>query len=140
MVKLVYGIISTGACSYLNYSGKMRRDLFIAVGIITVSIFILLAIFSMVEQQGVTTSPTTSNKQVFTPQTITSNYVTINLPAVDNQGNGVVAKLKVQVIPGEGRILTNINQLLFWSVIIVIAFIAYKVMPKLKQVRSKEKV
>lgn len=38
----------------------------------------------------------------------------ISVPAVDKDGKGVTTTLKVELIPGEGRILTNINQLLFW--------------------------
>lgn len=38
----------------------------------------------------------------------------LRVPAVDNQGNGVATILKVEALPGEGRVLTNINQLLFW--------------------------
>ncbi|MCD6403463.1 MAG: hypothetical protein J7K98_04005 [Candidatus Aenigmarchaeota archaeon] len=44
----------------------------------------------------------------------TSRVVEIKIPAVDNEGNGVMATLKVEVIPGRGRALTNINQILFW--------------------------
>lgn len=89
----------------------MIRDLFIGFGIVAVSVFILLAIFSPTEQGTVTTS----DKQVAQiPKTTSLNSVTINVPAVDNQGNGIVAKLKVQAIEGEGRVLTNIDNLLFW--------------------------
>ncbi|MBI4010147.1 MAG: hypothetical protein HY361_03070 [Candidatus Aenigmarchaeota archaeon] len=38
----------------------------------------------------------------------------VRVPAVDNQGNGIATTLKVEAIPGEGRTLTNIDQLLFW--------------------------
>jgi uncharacterized protein len=38
----------------------------------------------------------------------------LKVPAVDNEGKGVITTLKVRVIPGEGRILTDIHQLLFW--------------------------
>lgn len=38
----------------------------------------------------------------------------INVPAVDQEGNGVATVLTVQLIPGFGRILTNIDKLLFW--------------------------
>ena len=38
----------------------------------------------------------------------------IYLPAVDNNGKGVVTKLTVESKPGEGRVLTNIDKLLFW--------------------------
>lgn len=85
----------------------MMRDLFIGFGIVVVSLFLLLAIFSSTEQ------PETISK-VANLQTISSNIATINLPAVDNQGNGVITKLKVQAIPGEGRVLTNIDNILFW--------------------------
>lgn len=43
-----------------------------------------------------------------------SNYVTINLPAVDVAGNGQIAKLTVRSESGNGKILTNINQISFW--------------------------
>jgi len=45
-----------------------------------------------------------------------ANYTNIELkvPAVDNEGNGIVTKLIVQARPGEGRVLTDINQLFFW--------------------------
>lgn len=45
---------------------------------------------------------------------LSHSKVEIKIPAVDNQGRGVVTKLKVQAIPGEGRVLINIDQLLFW--------------------------
>ncbi len=44
----------------------------------------------------------------------TSKTISINIPAVDNQGNGVITKLEVQSIPGEGRTLVNVDNLLFW--------------------------
>lgn len=43
-----------------------------------------------------------------------SSYVAIRIPAVDDQGNGVSTFLTVQAIPGTGRVLTNIDKLLFW--------------------------
>ena len=44
----------------------------------------------------------------------TKQSATIKVPAVDDEGNGVVTLLRVDVMPGEGRALVNINQLLFW--------------------------
>lgn len=111
MVKLAYDVISTRACSYLNYRDAMR-DLFIGTGIVLVSVFVLLAIFTSREE--IKLSSLSDNQTTHPFQSIVLNTVTINVPAVDNQGNGVVAKLKVQAIPGEGRILTNIDNLLFW--------------------------
>ncbi len=42
------------------------------------------------------------------------NRAEIFLPAVSSQGKGVVTPLIVEVKPGDGKVLVNINQLLFW--------------------------
>jgi uncharacterized protein len=39
----------------------------------------------------------------------------INVPAVDHEGNGVVTSLRVDVVPGTGRVLANIDKILFWA-------------------------
>lgn len=39
---------------------------------------------------------------------------TVIVPAVDQNGNGVATKLEVQVVPGNGKALVNIDKLLFW--------------------------
>ena len=38
----------------------------------------------------------------------------IKVPAVDREGNGVMATLSVEAKPGIGRTLVDINQILFW--------------------------
>ena len=38
----------------------------------------------------------------------------LKVPAVDNEGNGVVTYLTVEARPGKGRVLTDVNNLLFW--------------------------
>jgi len=43
-----------------------------------------------------------------------SSFSAVRIPAVDNEENGVITILTVQVVPGSGRILTNIDKLLFW--------------------------
>jgi uncharacterized protein len=42
------------------------------------------------------------------------NTVILNLPAVDNQGNGVITNLKLEARPGSGRTLVDINSILFF--------------------------
>jgi uncharacterized protein len=42
------------------------------------------------------------------------NFAEIGLAAVDQDGNGVVTPLVVEAKPGDGKILTNIEKLLFW--------------------------
>jgi len=53
----------------------------------------------------------------FNTSNFTYNQVEIKIPAissVNGEEKGVITRLKVQVIPGEGRTLTNIENLLFW--------------------------
>ncbi len=48
------------------------------------------------------------------PAALKYGSATIRVPAVDNEGNGVVTSLTVDSNAGEGRTLVNIDQLLFW--------------------------
>jgi len=48
------------------------------------------------------------------PASVTYGSAAIKVPAVDNEGNGVVTWLSVDSNAGEGRTLVDINQLLFW--------------------------
>jgi len=42
------------------------------------------------------------------------SFDSIRVPAVDQNGRGVITSLSLQVVPGFGRTLTNIDTLLFW--------------------------
>jgi uncharacterized protein len=44
-----------------------------------------------------------------------SSFSYIHIPAVDEDGNGLMTTLSVQVVPGTGRILVNIDKLFFWT-------------------------
>ncbi|MBI2547592.1 MAG: hypothetical protein HYW23_04070 [Candidatus Aenigmarchaeota archaeon] len=87
----------------------MKRDFVIGFGIVILSFLILVSVFSAIRPAQVSQSNNSLQQR-----NILINSATINLPAVDNQGNGVIAKLKVQAIPGEGRLLTNIDNIFFW--------------------------
>ncbi len=63
---------------------------------------------------NVTATKQVTDKLKETSAIVERSLVIISVPAVDNQGNGVSTILKVEALPGEGKILTNINQLLFW--------------------------
>ncbi len=41
-------------------------------------------------------------------------FTSLSVPAVDNEGNGVSVSLTVETRNGTGRVLTNIDKLLFW--------------------------
>jgi predicted S18 family serine protease len=43
------------------------------------------------------------------------SYTSIVIPAVDEEGNGLTTVITVQIVPGDGRVLANIDKLLFWT-------------------------
>ena len=43
------------------------------------------------------------------------SFASITVPAVDEDGNGVATELDVQVVPGIGRTLVNVDKLIFWA-------------------------
>ncbi len=42
------------------------------------------------------------------------SVASVIIPAVDDDGNGITTSMHVQAFPGSGRVLTNIDKLLFW--------------------------
>jgi uncharacterized protein len=86
--------------------------------VIALLVLVFLIIFSNVFLSQVKTEITktstikpTTTTTVFT---IPHRGVALKVPAVDNEGNGVVTTLLVEAQPGQGRVLTDINNLLFW--------------------------
>lgn len=58
----------------------------------------------------------TSGQSTFTvTPNLTRNVTFLHAPAVDNQGNGVVTTLEVDAVPGTGRTLVDIQNLLFFT-------------------------
>ncbi len=43
------------------------------------------------------------------------SYASVIIPAVTEEGEGVTTLLTVQIMPGNGRVLVNIDRLLFWT-------------------------
>ena len=60
--------------------------------------------------------PVQTSTQTYTPVTESVySHVEISLVAVDQDGNGVTTPLIVESKPGNGKTLTNIEKLLFWT-------------------------
>lgn len=66
------------------------------------------------ESPRVITKTVTEYKPVAVTDGMDMFTASIKIPAVDNEGRGVATLLDVQVLPGSGRVLTNIDRLLFW--------------------------
>ncbi|MCX6820702.1 MAG: hypothetical protein NT016_02030 [Candidatus Aenigmarchaeota archaeon] len=93
------------------------------LAIVTVVLVVSAAAFvSRMEKGGETTAVSTGPDGSGASTQSNSYFVkpvygraVILMPAVDNDGNGVVTSLKVESAEGEGRTLVNINQLIFWT-------------------------
>jgi len=60
------------------------------------------------------TNLTNETGLVVAPTSITYSVVSMKVPAVDEEGNGVATTLMVESKQGTGRVLVDVNQLLFW--------------------------
>jgi len=61
-----------------------------------------------------TSAPETTTSTTTTITAVEYSTVYLKLPAVDEEGNGIVTYLKVELVPGDGKVLTDINNLFFW--------------------------
>jgi uncharacterized protein len=82
---------------------------------IALLLLLLLIIFSNVLNLPTMTEIVPTNVTTTTTLITIPHYgVALKVPAVDNEGKGVVTRLLVEAQPGQGRVLTDINNLLFW--------------------------
>lgn len=79
------------------------------IAILFIGILIGFSIGIILREIQVTPVPTLTS--TFKP---TFSEAETYLPAVDNEGNGVITTLKVEAKSGTGKVLTNIDKLLFW--------------------------
>jgi uncharacterized protein len=89
----------------------MRRK--IAIIVILVA-FLLLTRLPFQTKTEIVPFNITHETQVLPIRNLTYVEKEIKIPALDDKGRGVATKLKVQVMPGSGRVLINIENLLFW--------------------------
>ena len=92
---------------------KRRKNRF-SIVLLTLSFIALVSVLCFFYFKSSTEISTENESIVLQPVIATYNNVSINVPAVDNEGKGAIVKLKVQATPGEGRTLVNVDNLLFW--------------------------
>lgn len=68
--------------------------------------------FPKTEVENITTTTESQVKKEFYPTH--AEATTIDVPAIDKEGKGVMAKLSVETKPGIGRTLVDIDQILLW--------------------------
>lgn len=85
----------------------------IIIGLIAISLIFLITTYSKIKELGETVEKPlefTIKQPLFN-----STQATAYLPAVDNESNGVITLLVVEAVPGSGRTLVDIDNLLFWG-------------------------
>ena len=112
-----------------NRTGDVHMQVHLVVAIGSLFIMFLLGIFLGVYispeykqvQNGAVSASTKSLTEIdkIQPETFikmdgNSTSSSIGVPAVDEEGNGVVTTLNVQISTGSGKILTDIDKLFFW--------------------------
>ena len=83
-------------------------------------LFVLLILLVAVEIYAVYYGIENKNeqKEISNLKFVSLNNATIiamKVPAVDDKGNGIITTLVVEAMPGTGRTLVDINNLLFWA-------------------------
>ena len=94
---------------------KKRKNTF-SIVLLALSFIVLVSVICFFYFKSNTKISTENGSIILEPIIEKINYknVSINVPAVDEEGKGAIVKLKVQTIPGEGRTLVNVDNLLFW--------------------------
>lgn len=80
----------------------------------TVIVLVFISSFSSMNLRSITIPELTIEKQKIVSTNITFHGVSMNVPAVDSEGNGVTTILMVESKPGRGGTLVDVDQLLFW--------------------------
>lgn len=91
---------------------RSNRNIFIALILLGVLVGIWIGYY--VSYQSYQPTEKVVTKYVYEPSNISFSQAEIGLAAVDQNGNGLITPLIVQVKSGDGKILTNIEKLLFW--------------------------
>ena len=94
-----------------NSNAKKPIDYLFSGAVFILIAILVVALFSLAPKEKIIYQETKSEFISLENATL----VTMSLPAVDDQGNGVITKLSVEATPGSGRTLLDIENLLFWA-------------------------
>ena len=96
----------------LNLAAKKpRKDPLFVGAIFFLMILLVIGLYSILPKEKIVYKEV--NSEFISVENAT--LVTMSLPAVDENGEGVITKLTVEATPGSGRTLLDIENLLFWA-------------------------
>lgn len=90
---------------------KGRKDYLFIIAIVSLVLILLVSIYYSLSRLPV-------EYEEIGPRFISvgnATLVSMDVPAVDAEGKGVATTLFVEAMPGSGRVLLDINDLLFWA-------------------------
>ena len=96
-------------------------SIFLIIIILIFGFLVLLSFFPNIftfnwdQEKNYETKTYEESEFIIKESLINSTYVTTYLPAVDEEGNGIITLLVVEGIPGSGRTMVDIDNLLFWA-------------------------
>ncbi|MDT7858930.1 MAG: S16 family serine protease [Candidatus Aenigmarchaeota archaeon] len=94
-----------------NYNSKrLNKIIFSSIFLLIVATLAILVYINILDFEKEKTVVFASNASNLTEE----RFVKIYVPAVDNEGKGVATILKVGIKRGDGKILVDINNILFW--------------------------
>lgn len=93
------------------FKKNSAQKIFYALFVIAFAVGLLIG-FGI--KQGTITEKIIEVTKIAPATSATIFFTNLSVPAVDNEGNGVSVSLTVEARNGTGRILTNIDKLLFW--------------------------
>lgn len=91
----------------------MEKAIVALLILVVLIVFVNASVLPQIKTQIVPRNSTRSNTNA-TWTAVSHNGIVLKVPAVDSDGNGVVTNLIVEAQRGEGRVLTDVNSLLFW--------------------------
>jgi predicted S18 family serine protease len=102
----------------LQFSDNMKKIIAILICLLIFFLVYTLIYNLMISTETKIERKSYTEEFAFEPEQIVyindTSITTIRVPAVDKNGNGVMATLSVDAKPGMGRTLVDINQILFW--------------------------
>jgi len=95
---------------------KKAKNMNFQLALVITVVFLagILTAVELMEPQVIVKQPINVVRNLTAPQVNGGNHIEMLVPAVDKEGNGVATKLLVDAQQGSGKILTNIDILLFW--------------------------
>ena len=101
-----------------NYGMSKGNRILLIILLIIISFLALVMFLNLFEAEKIVLIKSEPTIEYYHPKFVSfenSTYISMYLPAVDENGQGIITTLGVEAVPGSGRILVDIENLVFWD-------------------------